>query len=165
MVASLCAAGCCSGVSAAGCTGDSIPRYRRQPIASLLMLAQPARRFHARSRSGTRSRSHALFALASIGFLCWPMMCGAQMVGPTPQPQGIPVTPEQAEQIQPENWAIHGQSTFTWLLQPAFRSPYQGPQSLSPAANGRETFDATLYAGLSRNIGDKGGCIGRKSRS
>jgi high affinity Mn2+ porin len=75
------------------------------------------------------------------------MMCGAQMVGPTPQPQGIPVTPEQAEQVQPENWAIHGQSTFTWLLQPAFRSPYQGPQSLSPAANGRETFDATLYAG------------------
>jgi hypothetical protein len=55
-------------------------------------------------------------------------MCGAQMVGPTPQPQGIPVTPEQAEQIQPENWAIHGQSTFTWLLQPAFRSPYQAAQ-------------------------------------
>jgi len=110
--------------------------------------AQPARRFLARSRSGTRSRSHALFALASIGFLCWPMMCGAQMVGPTPQPQGIPVTPEQAEQVQPESWAIHGQSTFTWLLQPAFRSPYQGPQSLSPAANGRETFDATLYAGV-----------------
>ena len=70
------------------------------------------------------------------------------MVGPTPQPQGIPVTPEHAEQVQPESWAIHGQSTFTWLLQPAFRSPYQGPQSLSPAANGRETFDATLYAGI-----------------
>jgi len=70
------------------------------------------------------------------------------MIGPTPQPQGIPVTPEQAAQVQPETWAIHGQATLTWLLQPAFRSPYQGPHSLSPAANGRETIDATLYAGI-----------------
>ena len=76
------------------------------------------------------------------------MMCGAQMVGPTPQPQGIPVTPEEAEQVEEENWAIHGQATNVWLLQPAFRSPYQGPHSLSPAANGRETVDLTLYAGI-----------------
>jgi len=84
----------------------------------------------------------------SIGFLCWPMVASAQMVGPTPQPEGIPVTPEQAEQVQPETWAVHGQSTITWLLQPAFRSPYQGAHSLSPDANGRETIDATLYAGV-----------------
>ena len=75
-------------------------------------------------------------------------MCRAQMVGPTPQPLGVPVTPEQAEQVQPETWAVHGQSTITWLLQPAFRSPYQGAHSLSPDANGRETIDATLYAGV-----------------
>jgi len=75
-------------------------------------------------------------------------MCRAQMVGPTPQPPGVPVTPEQAEQVQPETWAVHGQSTITWLLQPAFRSPYQGAHSLSPDANGRETIDATLYAGV-----------------
>src|ERR1700737_2245968 len=112
------------------------------------MHAEPARRFQACSPSEARTRAHTLSAIAAIGFLGWPMMCGAQMVGPTPQPQGIPVTPEQAEQVQPETWAIHGQSTFTWLLQPAFRSPYQGPHSLSPAANGRETFDATLYAGV-----------------
>ena len=85
---------------------------------------------------------------AAIGLLCWPIVCGAQMVGPTPQPPGVPVTPEEAEQIQPESWAFHAQSTATWLLQPAFRSPYQGPQSLSPAANGRETVDVTLYAGF-----------------
>src|SRR6266404_1351319 len=109
------------------------------------MRSQPARRFYTCSRSSSLSRSRARSAVAGIGFLCWPMMCSAQMVGPTPQPQGIPVTPEQAEQVQPETWAIHGQSTFTWLLQPAFRSPYQGPQSLSPAANGRETFDAAGY--------------------
>jgi len=84
---------------------------------------------------------------AAVGFLCWPMMCSAQMVGPTPQPPGIPVTPEEAEQVQPENWAIHAQGTLTWLLQPAFRSLYQGPHSLNPANNGRETVDVTLYAG------------------
>jgi high affinity Mn2+ porin len=47
-----------------------------------------------------------------------------------------------------QQWAIHGQTTNVWELQPAFRSPYQGPQSLSPAANGRETLDATVYAGF-----------------
>src|SRR5260370_17987083 len=89
-----------------------------------------------------------LIAAGAIGILCWPMMCGAQMVGPTPQPQGIPVIPEQAEQVEQETWAIHGQATNVWLLQPAFRSPYRGPQSLSPATNGRETVDATIYAGI-----------------
>src|SRR5271168_2412352 len=94
------------------------------------------------------ARNVIFIAAAVIRVLCWPMMCGAQMVGPTPQPQGIPVTPEQAEQVEQETWAIHGQTTNVWLLQPAFRSPYQGPQSLSPATNGRETIDATLYAGI-----------------
>jgi high affinity Mn2+ porin len=112
------------------------------------MGAQPARRFFACSRAGRHPRSRAHPALAAIGFLCWPAICAAQMVGPTPQPEGVPVTPTQASQVQPETWAVHGQSTFTWELQPAFPSPDQGPHSLSPAANGRETFDATLYAGI-----------------
>jgi high affinity Mn2+ porin len=94
------------------------------------------------------ARNVILIAAGAIGLLWWPTMCGAQMVGPTPQPQGIPITPEQAEQVEQEIWAIHGQATNVWLLQPAFRSPYRGPQSLSPAANGRETVDATLYAGI-----------------
>jgi len=70
------------------------------------------------------------------------------MVAPTPQPPGVPVTPEQAAEVEIENWAVHGQSTFTWMLQPAFHAPYTGPQSLQPGANGRETFDATLYVGF-----------------
>jgi high affinity Mn2+ porin len=45
-------------------------------------------------------------------------------------------------------WAIHGQATLTWQGHPAFTSPYAGPNSLDASANGRETFDATLYAGL-----------------
>ena len=113
------------------------------------MHAQPARPFFGRFRLRDALLDlKPSLALAAIGFLCWPMMCGAQMVGPTPQPQGIPVTPEQAEQVEQETWAVHGQATNVWLLQPAFRSPYRGPQSLSPAANGRETVDATLYAGI-----------------
>ena len=70
------------------------------------------------------------------------------MVGPTPQPEGIPVAPDQAEEVQSGNWAVHGQATNVWLLQPSFRSPYQGPHSLSPDANGRETVDVTIYAGF-----------------
>jgi high affinity Mn2+ porin len=85
--------------------------------------------------------------VAVLVLLC-PVPGHAQMVGPTPQPDGVTVTPEQAGQITPEQWAVHGQATNTWLLQPAFHSPYQGPQSLNPSANGRETIDATLYLGF-----------------
>ena len=43
---------------------------------------------------------------------------------------------------------FHGQITFTWQGYPAFRSPYQGPNSLPGGSQGRETADATLYAGV-----------------
>ena len=43
---------------------------------------------------------------------------------------------------------FHGQTTFTWQGYPAFRSPYQGPNSLPAGGEGRETIDATLYAGV-----------------
>jgi high affinity Mn2+ porin len=92
---------------------------------------------------------HGCLVLVVAGsLLCRPMVCGAQMVGPTPQPPGVPVSPEEAAQVQPENWAIHGQSTNTWLLQPGFRSPYEDSQSLRAASSARETIDATLYAGV-----------------
>ena len=45
-------------------------------------------------------------------------------------------------------WALHAQATLVWQGHPAFTSPYSGPNSLNASANGRETFDATLYAGL-----------------
>ena len=55
---------------------------------------------------------------------------------------------EPDPQIQAaQDWAVHGQATLTWQAHPAFRSPYSGPNSMNPSANGRETFDATLYAG------------------
>jgi high affinity Mn2+ porin len=47
-----------------------------------------------------------------------------------------------------ETWSLHGQITFTEQYHPAYSSPYAGPNSLDPASDGRETFDATLFAGV-----------------
>src|SRR5689334_6748223 len=44
-------------------------------------------------------------------------------------------------------WAIHGQSTVVEQAALSFRSPYVGANSLRPN-QGRETVDATLYAGV-----------------
>ena len=71
--------------------------------------------------------------------------------GPTPQSgeQSDTSTGSTApsEPATPENWAVHGQSTFTGIYQPAFTSPYRGPQSLDPGSRARETWDVTLYGG------------------
>jgi len=48
---------------------------------------------------------------------------------------------------QADNWSIHGQTTYASQYVAPFRAPYAGPNSLDPNT-GRETFDATLYAGL-----------------
>ena len=48
----------------------------------------------------------------------------------------------------PDNVNFHGQGTFVWQGTPAFPSPFMGANSLQPAANGSETIDATLFAGL-----------------
>src|SRR5215472_6750528 len=81
------------------------------------MHDRPAREPHSRTRFRMDAGSCAISTLTRVGLLCLPVMCNAQMVGPTPQPPGIPVTPEEVEQVQPENWAIHGQATNVWLLQ------------------------------------------------
>jgi high affinity Mn2+ porin len=44
--------------------------------------------------------------------------------------------------------SLHGQATFTEQAYPSFRAPYAGINSLDGTAQGRETIDATLYAGL-----------------
>jgi len=83
----------------------------------------------------------------------------AKDLGPTPEQGNSPppasneppppaAEPATSDQTTPQAWAVHGQSTLVWQLQPAFHSPYQGAQSLPPPANGRETFDATIYAGF-----------------
>jgi len=75
---------------------------------------------------------------------------GEQQPGQGTTPQSDVSTASTAPNTPPvyENWAIHGQSTFTAIYQPAFRSPYRGPQSLDPGSRGRETWDVTLYGGV-----------------
>jgi high affinity Mn2+ porin len=48
----------------------------------------------------------------------------------------------------PETFAIHGQATVVDQANLAFNAPYAGTNSLPADANGRETFDVTLYAGV-----------------
>jgi high affinity Mn2+ porin len=50
--------------------------------------------------------------------------------------------------LEGDNWSIHGQTTFVSQYAPPFHAPYHGQNSLDSNA-GRETWDATLYAGLS----------------
>lgn len=86
---------------------------------------------------------------------------GAHAAAPAPTPEGGQQQPGQAAQSDLptassapntppvyENWAVHGQTTVTEFYQPAFRSPYRGPQSLDPGSRGRETWDVTLYGGV-----------------
>ena len=47
-----------------------------------------------------------------------------------------------------DNVNFHGQTTFVWQGFPAFRSPFAGTNSFPGGGEGRETIDATLYAGL-----------------
>ena len=49
-------------------------------------------------------------------------------------------------QNEPGRFAVYGQATYVEQETDAFRAPYSGPNSLSPAM-GRETADATLYLG------------------
>jgi high affinity Mn2+ porin len=48
----------------------------------------------------------------------------------------------------PQIWAVYGQATVADQYHPAFRSAYQGPNSLNPGSRGDETADVTVYAGL-----------------
>jgi high affinity Mn2+ porin len=47
-----------------------------------------------------------------------------------------------------DTFAVHGQATFVEQAHPAFRSPYEGPNSLSGRADAKETFDTTLSIGV-----------------
>jgi high affinity Mn2+ porin len=48
----------------------------------------------------------------------------------------------------PDNLNFHGQTTLVWQGYPAFRSPFQGANSLPGGGEGRETVDTTLFAGV-----------------
>jgi high affinity Mn2+ porin len=62
--------------------------------------------------------------------------------------QTSPILTRAPAAIDPDNLSLHGQSTFVWQGYPAFRSPYQGAQSLPGGGMGRETLDAILFIGV-----------------
>ena len=55
--------------------------------------------------------------------------------------------PAAAAPAAPQDWAVHAQATFVTQGVFGFASPYEGPNSLAPRQL-KETFDATLYAGV-----------------
>jgi high affinity Mn2+ porin len=62
--------------------------------------------------------------------------------------QGSPILTKAPATPDPDNINFHAQTTFVWQGYPAFRSPYQGQQSLPGGGQGRETGDLILFAGL-----------------
>jgi high affinity Mn2+ porin len=73
-----------------------------------------------------------------------------QATSPTPQatsptPQATSPTPQATAPAGPP-FAIYGQATYVEQETDGFRSPYSGPNSLSPD-EGRESTDATLFLG------------------
>ena len=93
-----------------------------------------------------KSRLAPIVVGASV--LLYPRMASTQMAGPTPQPPGVPVSREEAAQVESETWAAHAQSTFTPMYHPGFPAAFSGAQSLDAHEQARETWDVTLYAGV-----------------
>ena len=90
------------------------------------------------SKASGLARAAAALWLSSIGLAALPMTAAAQSGSPD---DAVPATADSGL------IAIHGQTTVVEQAHDAFRSPYEGANSLSPDAVGRETFDATLFAG------------------
>jgi len=64
-------------------------------------------------------------------------------------PVGGPLVTKAPPTPATDNVNFHGQTTGTWQGYPGFRSSIpNGPNSLPSGGEGRETVDATLYAGL-----------------
>ncbi|WP_426423631.1 carbohydrate porin [Bradyrhizobium genosp. A] len=58
------------------------------------------------------------------------------------------IAPTDAWPSASDNWNIHGQFTLIGQGYPAFRSPYEGPQSLSGASQFKNTTSATAFVGV-----------------
>jgi len=81
--------------------------------------------------------------------------CGAALAGSaSPAPGQTPAPPQQrsaaprpdSRSDSQQRFAVYWQSTYTEQETANFRSPYVGPNSLTPDS-GRETVDMTVYAG------------------
>jgi high affinity Mn2+ porin len=63
-------------------------------------------------------------------------------------PISAPIVSKAAAAPLADYLSLHGQTTFVYQGYPTIRSAFSGPNSLPTAGNGRETFDATLFAGV-----------------
>ena len=57
-------------------------------------------------------------------------------------------TSSDAWPLAPGSWNVHGQFTFIEQGYPAFRSPYQGPNSLSGGGQAQDTASTTAFVGF-----------------
>ena len=73
------------------------------------------------------------------------MLLGFTLASGIAAPTATQVAPAPAQADQ--NWALHAQAIFVTQGVFAFSSPYEGPNSLTPNQV-KETFDATVYAGV-----------------
>jgi high affinity Mn2+ porin len=89
-------------------------------------------------------------AASALTGLCVALLAGLPLVWTSAAraqaPEGSP--PATASDEPEQIWAAHGQVTFVQQGNAGFTSPYRGPNSLDPAARGRETSDLTLYLGV-----------------
>ncbi len=67
-------------------------------------------------------------------------------VGP-PEAALFPDLAALQDRLEEQGWLLRGQATFILQGHPRFRSPYRGKNSLSPAANARNTLSADLVLG------------------
>ncbi len=104
-------------------------------------------------------RTTPLAAALTLGVLMLPGMAAAQATpegGPQPpaqtgsQPQSDISAASTAPNSPPvtEDYAFHGQITFTDQFHPGFHAAYSGANSLETGRRGDETFDLTLYGGV-----------------
>jgi high affinity Mn2+ porin len=103
----------------------------------------------------------ALVVLALLGVcLGWPQVARAEGGGPENQtpssPDSTPPQPESAPDdpatlfphSESSRWWISGQANFISQWHPTFRSPYQGPNSLTPEAQDATSRVLTLLTGV-----------------
>jgi high affinity Mn2+ porin len=83
-----------------------------------------------------------------IVHLCWPWLLPLAAASLGLSTASAAVQADGADAAAPQAWNVHAQFTGVLQYHPAFTSPYQGPNSLDPGNNGRETTDLTLYGGV-----------------
>ena len=87
-------------------------------------------------------------SMAGLGMVS-SVTIGQRVLGAGLAALGLALATPAGAQAVTEDWAIHGQATFVEQFHPAFRAPVSGANSLFGGAQGRETLDATLFAGVS----------------